>query len=66
MLSEVHESHHYYADHFEKNFTPNKPGKFMSVVRKEMLLLRSSLPSGILIRGFENAMVRFICLRNPA
>jgi hypothetical protein len=60
MLSEVHESHHYYADHFVKNFTPNKPSKFMSVVRKEMLLLRSSLPSGILIRGFENAMVRFI------
>ncbi|CAB3996084.1 Hypothetical predicted protein, partial [Paramuricea clavata] len=62
MLSEVHESHHYYADHFVKNFSPNKPRKFMSVVRKEMLLLRSSLPSGILIRGFENAMELFTAL----
>lgn len=31
----------------------------MSVVRKEMLLLKSSLPAGILIRGFEDAMVSF-------
>ena len=57
MLNEVHESHHYYKDHFVDNFTPDKPRKFMSVVRKEMLLLRSSLPPGIFIRGFENAMV---------
>ena len=64
MLNEVHESHHYYADHFVKNFTPDKPRKFTSVVRKEILLLRSSLPSGIFIRGFENAMELFTALIN--
>ena len=61
VLSEVPDSHHYYSDHFVNTFTPDKPRKFTSVVRKEMMLLKSSLPSGILIRGFENAMV---CLGN--
>lgn len=57
MLSAAHETHHFYADHFVKTFTPDQPKKFTSVIRKEMMLLRSSLPKGILIRGFENAMV---------
>jgi hypothetical protein len=57
MLNEVHETHHFYGDDVVKNFTPDKPRKFMSVIRKELLLLKSSLPSGIFIRGFENAMV---------
>lgn len=55
MLSEAPASHK-----FNTNGTPFSPTcqrKFVSVVRKEILLLQSSLPSGILIRGFENAMV---------
>ena len=55
MLGEVHESHHYYQDH--ATFAPCNQRMFMSVLRKEILLLRSSLPSGILIRGFEDACV---------
>lgn len=57
MRAEVHECHHFYEDHFVKTFTPDNPRKFMSTLRKEMMLLKTSLPRGIWIRGYENALV---------
>ena len=37
-------------------FQPNDPKNFIKFVRKELQLLRSSLPSGIFVKGFEDRM----------
>ena len=38
-------------------FQPENPRRFMSCVKKEMALLQSALPPGILVRGYEDRMV---------
>ena len=58
MLSEVPTNHFFKAAN-EATFQPYDQSKFLSVLRKEVLLLQSSIPPGILIRGFENSMVSF-------
>ena len=40
-------------------FQPNDPKNFIKFVRKEVKLLRTSLPSGIHVKGFEDRMVNF-------
>ena len=37
-------------------FQPNDPKSFIKFVRKELQLLKSSLPSGIYVKGFEDRM----------
>merc|ERR1712020_588516 len=37
-------------------FQPNDPKNFIKFVRKELQLLKSSLPSGIFVKGFEDRM----------
>ena len=37
-------------------FQPSDPKIFIKFVRKELQLLRSSLPSGIFVKGFEDRM----------
>jgi len=37
-------------------FQPNDPKNFIKFVRKELQLLRSSLPSGIFVKGFDDRM----------
>ena len=39
-------------------FQPNDPKNFIKFVRKEVKLLRTSLPPGIHVKGFEDRMVR--------
>ena len=48
------------ADHKFKLslFQPNDPKSVVKFVRREMQLLRTSLPPGIHVRGFEDRMVR--------
>ena len=48
-------------------FQPTDPQNFFRTVRKEIKLLRSSLPPGIWVKGFEDRMVsvnheKFTCL----
>ena len=38
-------------------FQPNDPKNFIKFVRKEVKLLRNSLPQGIHVKGFEDRMV---------
>lgn len=38
-------------------FQPTDPQNFFRTVRKEIKLLRSSLPPGIWVKGFEDRMV---------
>ena len=38
-------------------YRPDNPRKFMSCIKKEMTLLQTSLPQGILVRGYEDRMV---------
>lgn len=38
-------------------FQPAEPKKFFSTVRKEMALLATSLPDGIMVKTFEDRMV---------
>jgi hypothetical protein len=38
-------------------FQPNDPKNFIKFVRKEVKLLRTSLPAGIHVKGFEDRMV---------
>ena len=38
-------------------FQPNDPKNFIKFVRREVKLLRSSLPRGIRVKGFEDRMV---------
>ena len=37
-------------------FQPQDPKSFIKFVRKELQLLKSSLPSGIFVKGFEDRM----------
>lgn len=39
-------------------FQPAEAKKFFSTVRKEMALLATSLPDGIMVKTFEDRMVR--------
>ncbi|KAL8616917.1 hypothetical protein ACOMHN_041836 [Nucella lapillus] len=52
-------SSHGYAS---KTCLPSNPKKFNSTVRKELKLLRSSLPHGIIVKGFEDRMDLFSVL----
>ena len=38
-------------------FQPNDPKNFIKFVRREVKLLRSSLPHGIRVKGYEDRMV---------
>lgn len=40
-------------------FQPAEAKKFFSTVRKEMALLATSLPDGIMVKTFEDRMVGF-------
>lgn len=51
-------------------FQPAEPKKFFSTVRKEMALLATSLPDGIMVKTFEDRMVssqhlRVLTRRHP-
>ena len=39
-------------------FQPTDPKSFIKFLRKEIQLMRSSLPQGIHVKGFEDRMVR--------
>lgn len=41
-------------------FQPAEAKKFFSTVRKEMALLATSLPDGIMVKTFEDRMVGFL------
>lgn len=41
-------------------FQPAEAKKFFSTVRKEMALLATSLPDGIMVKTFEDRMVGFM------
>lgn len=43
-------------------FQAQNPGRFLSCLRKEMALLMFSLPSGIIVRGYESRVVGFFFL----
>lgn len=43
-------------------FQPAEAKKFFSTVRKEMALLATSLPDGIMVKTFEDRMVGFLSL----
>lgn len=43
-------------------FQPAEAKKFFSTVRKEMALLATSLPDGIMVKTFEDRMVGFTAL----
>lgn len=43
-------------------FQPAEAKKFFSTVRKEMALLATSLPDGIMVKTFEDRMVGFMSL----
>lgn len=43
-------------------FQPAEAKKFFSTVRKEMALLATSLPDGIMVKTFEDRMVSLITL----
>lgn len=45
-------------------FQPAEAKKFFSTVRKEMALLATSLPDGIMVKTFEDRMVGFFH-KNP-
>ena len=51
----VPEDHMY----FHSTFQAQNPGRFLSCLRKEMALLMFSLPSGIIVRGYESRVVGF-------
>ena len=51
----VPEDHMY----FFSTFQAQNPGRFLSCLRKEMALLMFSLPSGIIVRGYESRVVGF-------
>ncbi|XP_070580497.1 (E3-independent) E2 ubiquitin-conjugating enzyme UBE2O-like [Ptychodera flava] len=55
MLESVPESHKFRLH----PCTPDDPKKFASTIRKELKLLHSSLPAGILVKGFEDRMDLF-------
>ncbi len=42
-------------------FQPKDPKGFIKFVRKEVNLLRTSLPSGIAVKAYEDRMVGRIC-----
>jgi len=42
-------------------FQPAEAKKFFSTVRKEMALLATSLPDGIMVKTFEDRMVSLPC-----
>ena len=44
-------------------FQPTDPQNFFRTVRKEIKLLRSSLPPGIWVKGFEDRMVSVFFFR---
>ncbi|XP_050394975.2 (E3-independent) E2 ubiquitin-conjugating enzyme UBE2O [Patella vulgata] len=44
--------HHYYSN----NHTPKNSRSFMVAVQKELKLLQTSLPAGIIVKGFEDRM----------
>ena len=44
-------------------FQPNDPKNFIKFVRREVKLLRSSLPSGIHVKGYEDRMVSYFLQR---
>ena len=46
-------------------FQPTDPKNFIKFLRKEIQLLRSSLPLGIHVKSFEDRMVIIIALNNP-
>ena len=54
MLEEVPSSHQFAAQPFQAA----NQRQFYSVIRKEIEGLRSNLPSGLLVKGFENRLVR--------
>lgn len=41
-------------------FQPNDPKNFIKFVRREVKLLRSSLPHGIRVKGYEDRMVIYV------
>ena len=48
-------------------FQPNDPKNFIKFVRKEVKLLRTSLPSGIHVKGFEDRMDLYsVMIEGPA
>lgn len=51
MVEEVPMSHHYYSKSFDPTMVPKT---FIRAVRKEIRLLQSSLPPGIIVKAFEN------------
>ncbi|XP_048575848.1 (E3-independent) E2 ubiquitin-conjugating enzyme UBE2O isoform X2 [Nematostella vectensis] len=57
------------TSHAFKNttFSPENQRKFLSCLRKELMLLQSSLPEGILVRGYEDRMDIFrVMIEGPA
>ena len=48
-------------------FQPNDPKNYIKFVRKEVKLLRTSLPSGIHVKGFEDRMDLYsVMIEGPA
>ncbi|KAK7113797.1 (E3-independent) E2 ubiquitin-conjugating enzyme-like [Littorina saxatilis] len=58
MCSSAPDCHSYIA----KTCLPSNPKTFQSALRKELKLLKSSLPDGIIIKGFEDRMDLFSVL----
>ncbi len=47
------------VDRYGDAFTPSDPRSFVKAVRKELELLKTSLPPGILVKAFADRMVSF-------
>uniref|UniRef100_T1JBM6 Probable D-lactate dehydrogenase, mitochondrial n=1 Tax=Strigamia maritima TaxID=126957 RepID=T1JBM6_STRMM len=63
MLENVPDSHKFKLTMFE----PNEAKTFFKGVRKELKLLKTSLPEGILVKGFEDRMDLFsVLIKGPA